>query len=615
MRLTRVAIRNYRPHQETVVQFDDLTILIGANGTGKSAVLYALDWLFNGNPPSRSDLCIFAADNSEPATHIDVEAEFNNLSDADRSILEKYGRKDVARFRRSWSEETGDKIIGDSLQGPGFAKLRNLASSGTAAELRAAYNELRSKVSGLPPYKSKSAATQALDTWESDPKNQESLVPIHNADASHLFGFAGQGILRNCFRMILVPASADLASEVGEAGKGSVLSQVIGTLTADVVRSARAEWEEANREKIDQLSESIRNAIYESTRLQGEQINSHLKELVPEASVLLRGEPPPWSIKGDPTVVADVEIAGHKISLDRQGHGIQRAVMISALQSLAIDPLMEKSGKLEGQDEAAQTDPSAVGSQRPTVLLGLEEPEIYQHPIRARHFGRVLGNISHRPDIQVVLATHSPYLISPERFSDLRRFEKHGDKIRVHATTAQQVASGEGVTIDRLRKTLMRDLKGEFSEAFFAEVVVLVEGETDRAFIETLAERLDKPLDRYGIAVLDVKSKFNLDATWSILRGLEIPCYVVFDEDEPGSAATVSLERLLSKDDGSTGMCYRMFRPDLEAELKGWSSVAESLEKKGTKNAYHYRQAVLDANDEIPAEFVTLISEIIRLRR
>ena len=610
-----MTIRNYRSHQETVVRLDDLTILIGANGTGKSAVLYALDWLFNGNLPSRTDLCIFSADAANPATRIEVEVEFGDLTSRDRTILEKYGRKEVARFRRSWSEEAGDKIIGDSLQGPGFSNLRKLAASGSAAELRAAYNDTCERVHGLPAYQSKAAATQALDAWESDPNNQGSLVSVDEADASHLFGFAGQGILRNCFQMILVPASADLASEVGEAGKGSVLSQVIGALVADVVRSVRSEWEEANRENIEQLHESIAKAVSESTRLHGERISSHLRELVPEASVLIRGESPPWSLRGEPTVFADVEVDGHQISLDRQGHGIQRAVMISALQSLAVELPSDTSGELEGESDEAAMDRRSIDSERATVLLALEEPEIYQHPIRARHFGRVLADISSRSAIQVILATHSPYLISPDRFSDLRRFEKLGDAIRVHATTAQEAASAAGLDLGRMQSAVMRELKGEFSEAFFADLVVLVEGETDRAVVESLAERLGEPLDRHGIAVLDVGGKLNLRTSWNILRRLDIPCYVVFDEDEPGNVETCALVDLLTQDHDSRGTNYRTFHRDLEDELGRWSSVSERLDGNRRKNAYCYRQAILNANDETPARFVDLISEIIASRR
>ena len=614
MKLSKATIRNYRSHRNTEVQLHDLTILIGPNGTGKSAVLYALDWLFNGSPPSKSDICKFATDNSDATTRIEVEVEFSDLSNEDRELLGKYARKDIARFRRSWSEETGEKVIGDTLQGPGFARLRQISQSGSASELKRAYSETRDDVEGLPPYTNKAAVVESLDTWESQSGNQNRLVRVDDFDASHLFGFAGQGILSRCFKMILVPASADLASEVGESGKGSVLSQLVGTLTTELVRKTRLEWEEAHQAEIEELNASIRRTVHEATRHQGDRISRHLQELIPEARVVLRGEPPPWSMRGETSVHADVEIEGHQISLDRQGHGVQRAVMISVLQSLVDEATVEGTNGTDDPERSAPTTDSDTGTHRPTVLLALEEPEIYQHPIRARHFAKVLTKISDRSDIQVVMATHSPYLMSPERFSALRKFEKRGNKIQVHSTTVGDVALSTGIAVEGVEKSLQRELKGEFSEAFFAELVVLVEGETDKAVIESLAERETISLDGYGIAVVDVGGKGNLKISWSILRGLDIPCYVIFDEDEPGDAATETLRSLLLRDGELSCEYYTSFSPDLESELQSWRSVSTSLNSRKKKNAYHYRRAILSASDEIPTGLAEVISKIIRCR-
>ena len=49
MRIKRVAIKNYRCLEDVHVTFSGITTLIGANGAGKSSVLRALDWFFNGD--------------------------------------------------------------------------------------------------------------------------------------------------------------------------------------------------------------------------------------------------------------------------------------------------------------------------------------------------------------------------------------------------------------------------------------------------------------------------------------------------------------------------------------------------------------------------------------
>ena len=48
MRVARVRIRNFRCLEELDLDVDDITVLVGANGTGKSSVLHALGWFFEG---------------------------------------------------------------------------------------------------------------------------------------------------------------------------------------------------------------------------------------------------------------------------------------------------------------------------------------------------------------------------------------------------------------------------------------------------------------------------------------------------------------------------------------------------------------------------------------
>ena len=50
MRIAEVTVRNFRSLKDVTIKVDDYGVLIGANGSGKSSVLYALDWFFNGTP-------------------------------------------------------------------------------------------------------------------------------------------------------------------------------------------------------------------------------------------------------------------------------------------------------------------------------------------------------------------------------------------------------------------------------------------------------------------------------------------------------------------------------------------------------------------------------------
>src|SRR5712691_397472 len=107
MRLSRVHIINFRCLTELELDFDDVTVLVGANSTGKSTALHALRWLFEGGPLDLEDLAGY----QEGAT-VSVGATFTDFNDADRAALGSYVVGDEATFWRTWAAVEGEKLTG-----------------------------------------------------------------------------------------------------------------------------------------------------------------------------------------------------------------------------------------------------------------------------------------------------------------------------------------------------------------------------------------------------------------------------------------------------------------------------------------------------------------------
>ena len=77
MKIESLKIKNFRSYrEETIIHFDDLTVLVGKNDIGKSTILEALDIFFNdGNGVikiEKTDLNIQAAKNGDSETIITV---------------------------------------------------------------------------------------------------------------------------------------------------------------------------------------------------------------------------------------------------------------------------------------------------------------------------------------------------------------------------------------------------------------------------------------------------------------------------------------------------------------------------------------------------------------
>ena len=92
-------------------------------------------------------------------------------------------------------------------------------------------------------------------------------------------------------------------------------------------------------------------------------------------------------------------------------------------------------------------------------------------------------------------------------------------------------ARDSAFTAETLPSRLQTLMTPWMNEGFFADMVVLVEGEDDRAAILGVAEYLNLNFDRDGIAVIPCGGKSSLDRPLIIFRQLGIPVYVLWDSD------------------------------------------------------------------------------------
>src|SRR5665213_1214970 len=632
MRLAKVRIRSYRCLKDLDVSLDDYTALIGPNGSGKSSVLYALNWFLNGGSLSTEDIHRVAGNRA--ATDIDVAVTFTDLDAEDRRVLESYGRGEFAHFRRIWSSSNGkEKMIGNSRQGPGFSNVRSQTRIG---DLRSEYAGLRTTFPTLAVASVKETILAELTRWENDPANAGRLEDIPEDDATHMFGFNGEHTLAKRVRFVLVPAATDIASQVGTAGRGSALSDLIGSLMSEAVSAARSSWEERFADQIQELADAITNGIAASTAAKADRVNERLRDLVPNATIEFTADAPSWSLKGDGTLNTDVVIDGMRNDVSRQGHGVQRAVMIAMLQALTPDsqpiaPGHDEQDVATGVDQATREDRELL----PSLIIGVEEPEIYQHPVRARNFARVLSKLAERDKTQVFIATHSPYFVTPEQFTALRCFALVDGETTISSTTLGAVATDATAPESQVTRAVEKELPRTFSEGFFADAVVFVEGDTDRVIYEVIADRLGHPLDRAGIAVLAMGGKENMHIPYVILHKLGIPAYVVADCDALGAARRHSgdpakeaaadtshknaTENLLSwlptstlaylgelpfayGDASVAADHYTLLHDDLESELEKWTSFMTALSGNGgalrKKDVAAYRAAAMEASPE-----------------
>lgn len=198
------------------------------------------------------------------------------------------------------------------------------------------------------------------------------------------------------------------------------------------------------------------------------------------------------------------------------------------------------------------------------AILLIEEPEMFLHPQMQRSLYKTLREIAMTN--QVIYATHSPHFVSVPYFEEVFLVRRGADGTIVRPSALPVDA--------KRREKLIKELDPERNELFFAQRLLLVEGDTEKLALPEYAGRLGMDLDRAGATVVEVGGKRNLREFAAIAISFGIPTGIVYDRDstdfqnDRAEEATFNgqLDGLV-RADGSV----RVWRltPDYEGHLKG----------------------------------------------
>ena len=545
MIVKKIAVKNYRSVKDGEVLCDELTALVGPNGAGKSCFIRALDLFYSPSPAfNRDDFY-----NHDPSEDIEIAVTFTALTEQEIARFASRmqdGDLPVVRVLSLASKNSG-KYFGVTRQFSGFAPVRALSGR----EQINFYREFRKAdeyKDALPTATSGAAIAEALASWETAHDGQ--LEP--SRDDGQFFGFenVARGYLSDATKFIFIPAVRDAADDVRE-GRASPITQLMDL----VVRAALATSKE-----IAALKEDTQKKYVELTSPEklpalaalADNLTGTLRQYYDDTDVVLRWLPPDEVALPPPK--ADVRLSEDKLDMpvSKVGHGLQRAFILSLLQHLAI--ARGTSVNTEAQEEvqppgAAEAAPAEL---QLNLILGIEEPELYQHPNRQRHFARVLLELSQGkiPGVaartQIIYATHSPLLVGIDRFDNVRRITRSQTTEGLPKTSAVAQTTWDEVadavwkangspdpkfTAESIRSRVVTLMTPWMNEGFFADVAVLVEGEGDRAVLLGAALAIGIELESEGCAIIPCNGKSNLDKSRSIFEGVGIPTFVMWDSD------------------------------------------------------------------------------------
>lgn len=299
-------------------------------------------------------------------------------------------------------------------------------------------------------------AFEAIHLW--DPEREEFTLPTGIDSA--LKQLLPEVIFIEAFKDPSEEASAKTSATFGKLLKHNM--EGISTQVAGDVQRALA----IAQRKFNTLEEDGRTVDErpEELRRVEQRIGRHVRSVFEGTDVRVRFTLPTVS---DFIGTAHIELRdwGAWTSPSLKGQGVQRALYVALLQALAEELRESTDAELH----------------RPFVVL-VEEPEAFLHPALQREMGTALEKISQSN--QVVIATHSPLLVTPRHIDDVVVVRQH--QVATDASPCTMCHWPQPNSFgDENDKQLIKLLEFASSAEFlFADCVMVVEGTSDRVLLE-----------------------------------------------------------------------------------------------------------------------------------
>ncbi|MGP9647606.1 ATP-dependent nuclease [Halomonas sp. AOP42-C2-23] len=478
MKIEKIRLQNFRcfGHEAVELNFEEeLTTLVGGNGSGKTAVLQAVSRLFGTSSAQRSV--------QRRDFHISVERQ--ELQSGDSLFVEA-----VLAFPEL-AEQDGSPL--DAV--PEF--FNQMAASGAGQPLKA---RLR---------------LQATWTDDGTPEGavEEDIRWIRVLDDNFEWDDCSkvQAVERSSIQFIYLPANRDATTQVTallkgrlwQAAKWSTAFREASCDNADQIQSSFEE-EEPSKVLLKRLSlrwQQVHEADTDSQpRLR--LIENRFEELVRKAEF---------------TFSPDEE--GQERRLSELSDG-QRSLFHIALTAATLETEREAFA-LPADDSSFEQDKLRRVH---LTILAIEEPENSLSPFFLSRIIRQAREIGALPSAQVLLSSHSPAILSRIEPNEVRY---HRMDLGARCSSIRELTLPDDGTE---ASVYVRLAVKAYPELYFARFVILGEGDSERVVIPKIAEDMGVPLDPSFVPVVPLGGRF-VAHFWRLLNDLEIPHATLLDLD------------------------------------------------------------------------------------
>lgn len=525
MIIESINIKNFRSiKKEKLECSENLTALVGANGSGKSSFLHALEFFFDSSLKLEHE-DFHGGNKSE---EIVISLTFSQLSDEARSEFSEYIKNDKLVVERVF--KCNNKEVESTIHGfKWYKKEFNDIFTKSAIDAKNKYNKIKQAYPNFPDWTKHDAIKKHLNEWI---QQNESQCERPRDDGKFFKLDKTKNRLKKYIHFLYVPAVRNAIDDAHE-GKDSILTKLIDLVIRDNIETTPEiiKFRQTTKEKYSKILKKTKTSELSDTESEMKEI---LRDSIPSADIKLKWDE--YELKLDlPKIIAELLEDGYQTDVTRTGHGLQRVFIMTLLQQLSLTQANSSNANKQ--------------TKRPNIILVVEEPELYQHPTRQRHLAKMFRTLTKKNSLektQMIYSTHSPYFVGVDRINEIRLLRKISNKnekamvTKIYKTTLKDIArelnniynkSKQKFSEETTRARLQSFIHPWINEGFFANIVVLVEGDSDRTALLAVGEYLNFDFEKHGFAIIPCSGKNNLDRLAIIFSQLKIPVYVLWDSD------------------------------------------------------------------------------------
>lgn len=488
MIIKKLKIKNFRcfGSTETIIEFENLTTIIGANSSGKSAILGALLKLFGRNGEER-DLKV-------SDFHVPKDKRPEEIVENDLYIEAVIHFPELAN-NRDWTERTIpdllNRMIVDEADGDPYVRIR----------LEASWKKSNSPEGDID------WTLSFMTNSEGDEISEEKRY------------FAKVSEIRSNIQMIYVPAIREPSYQLRNAS-GTILWRMFNGINwpDDINNEIYKKTEPINsifdnQEGIKQIQEII-GTQWSSFHRDHRYSQAKIKFISDDLNSILNRV----SIEFSPTEIPK------SYNIDTLGEGLRSLFYFSLVNSLLeVEYLSQTDVRKKDGEEGEE---KKIFNLSPPVLtiLAVEEPENHIAP---QLLGRVIDNIdqiARKNNAQVILTSHSPSIVKRVETESIRYVRLNKENLCTHINKILLPEEQDEVY------KYVKEAVTSYPEIYFARLVVLGEGDSEEIIIPKAISVLDSKFDSYGISVVPLGGRF-VNHFWKLLTDLDIPFITLLDLD------------------------------------------------------------------------------------